>query len=159
MALKKGIVKIAAPFVIKGISSVCAHDLKGKRECSKWPKELYFAMKVSTESDLLIAFQKTQGKIKKVGYNHEPKGTKIEVVFKDLNYLFRIMTGRYSAYTAFAESRLFVYGDLRLLVSILTVIDQLFTYLIPKFMLKKLYIRCPQAKGHKGKVLQHTILK
>ena len=153
--MKEKLVRLALPAIGRGLSAVVKLDGGARVEAGKWPDGSVFVMRVAPDGPGLV--------MRKEGERYVYRGAifagepDVTIVFKSIDPLFRIVLGILSPVQAYIEHRVFVHGDLRLLVSLLTPIHKLLAYLLPGKLLGRLYHNKPETDCSKTRVLLSSL--
>lgn len=132
--VKELISNIVLFFLYRGVNVVSKVDPNVKREVESWKEG--FTVKVQTcENGPGLILKKKNGKIIKI---KKADNYDIEIIFKNLDSAFLVLTARAGISKAYAQHRFILKGNIIEAMSLVRCIDIVETYLFPKIIAKNL---------------------
>ena len=132
--MKTYISKIILFFLYRGFNIVSKIEPDVYKEVEKWPDGYTIKIQATDNGTSLIL--KKQGK-SIVRLKKEQK-CNLEIIFKNLDSAFLLLTGRLGIAKAYCEHRFLLKGDIMEAMSLVRCLDIVETYLFPKFISKHL---------------------
>ena len=133
--MKKLIAKIVLFFLYRGFKVVYKIDEKVKSEIDSWNEG--FGIKIITcKNGPSLYIKKENGNIVRVK-NKEEKA-EIEILFKNFDSAFLLLTGRMGISKAYAQHRFLLKGNIMDAMSFVRCTDIVESYLFPKFITKRI---------------------
>ena len=133
--MKKIIAKIVLFFLYRGFKVIYKIEPKVKKEIDKWHED--FGIKIITcENGPFLYIKKENGKLVRVKNNKE--SAEIEIVFKNFQSSFLLLTGRMGISKAYAEHRFLLKGNIMDAMSFVRCTDIVESYLFPKIITKRI---------------------
>lgn len=141
--MKKIIANIVLFFLYRGFKVIYKIDDKVKREIDNW--EDGFSIKIVTcKNGPYLNIKKESGKLIRI--KDKNKNASIEIMFKNFNSAFLLLTGRKGISQAYAEHRFLLKGNIMDAMSFVRCTDIVEAYLFPKIITKKILKEVPKRK-------------
>lgn len=132
--IKKYISKIVLFFLYRGFNIVSKIDSNVHGEVQKWQDG--YTIKIQTcENGPSLLLKKQGSKIVRLKKDQE---CNLEIIFKNLDSAFLLLTGRLGIAKAYCEHRFVLKGNIMEAMSLVRCLDIVETYLFPKFIVKHL---------------------
>lgn len=132
--IKISISKIILFFLYRGFNIVNKIEPKVYEEVQKWQDS--YTVKIQTcEKGPSLILKKQGEKIVRLKKEQE---CNLEIIFKNLDSAFLLLTGRLGIAKAYCEHRFLLKGDIMEAMSLVRCLDLVETYLFPKFISKNL---------------------
>ena len=141
--IKIFISKIVLFFLYRGFNIVNKIDQDVYTEVEKWRDG--YTIKIQTSDNGPSLILKKQGK-KIVRLKNEQE-CDLEIIFKNLDSAFLLLTGRLGIAKAYCEHRFLLKGDIMEAMSLVRCLDIVETYLFPKFISKHLVKKVKKTKS------------
>ena len=133
--MKKLIAKIVLFFLYRGFKVVYKIDDKVKNEIDNW-HDGYGIKIITCENGPSLYIKKKNGKLVRI--KDEEENAEIEIIFKNFNSAFLLLTGRMGISKAYAEHRFLLKGNIMDAMSFVRCTDIVESYLFPKIITKRI---------------------
>ncbi len=120
---------------------VSARSPEFQAELSDWEEGRVFSMGVLPDGPA-IAVRKEAGRLRYLGRGHH--GSKLRIMFKNVDCALMALTGQIAAYTAFAQHRAIVQGSINQAMQANRAMAMVQKFLMPGIFMKKLAKRPPR---------------
>lgn len=131
---KKIVSKVILFFLYRGINVANKVDDEVSKEIMSW-KDGYIIKIQTCENGPTLILMKKENKIIRL---KEEQNCNLEIIFKNLDTSFLLLTGRLGISKAYSEHRFLLKGNIMEAMSLVRCLDIVETYLFPKFMARNL---------------------
>ena len=133
--MKKLIAKIVLFFLYRGFKVVYKIEPKVKKEIDNW--EDGFGIKIITCANGPVLYMKKEnGKL--INVKDREEKAPIEIIFKNFESAFLLLTGRMGISKAYAQHRFLLKGNIMDAMSFVRCTDIVESYLFPKIITKRI---------------------
>ncbi len=133
--MKKLIAKIVLFFLYRGFKVVYKIDDKVKNEIDNW-YDGYGIKIITSINGPSLYIKKENGKLVRI--KNKEENAEIEIIFKNFNSAFLLLTGRMGISKAYAEHRFLLKGNIMDAMSFVRCTDIVESYLFPKIITKRI---------------------
>ena len=133
--MKKLIAKIVLFFLYRGFKVVYKIDDKVKNEIDNW-YDGYGIKIITCENGPSLYIKRENGKLVRI--KNKEENAEIEIIFKNFNSAFLLLTGRMGISKAYAEHRFLLKGNIMDAMSFVRCTDIVESYLFPKIITKRI---------------------
>ena len=138
---KKAVVETSLLALGVAFEMVSKRSAEFKSEIADWEEGRIFSLGVLPDGPA-ISLKKEGDRVRYLGKGH--KGSKLKLLFKNIDSALLLVTGRMGAHTAYAQHRSILHGNIVQAVQVSRAMSIVQSYLAPGFALKKTCKRPPK---------------